>query len=109
MPIACLGSVAIAILVDVLAFIVAIGDMSFEAVVTSRDFAASGSFLGAIGFGAHDGRCGAASAIKADFFGAATLPVSLARADEPASAIQRPMRGQSDVSLLVVGRLARWP
>ena len=53
LPIAILGSVIIAIVIYVLAFTVAIGHLSFDAVAASRDFAASaaaGTFLGPIGF-----------------------------------------------------------
>ena len=54
LPIALLGSVAIAIVIYVLAFLVAIGHMNFDAVAASRDFAvsaAASTFLGPVGFG----------------------------------------------------------
>ena len=48
----------------------------------------------------------AASAINADFFGAAKLPVMLSGQEELPSAFQRQLRGQSVVSLVVIGLLA---
>ena len=111
LPIALLGSVAIAIVVYVLAFVVAIGHMSFEAVTASRDFAvsaAASTFLGPVGFGimAFGAVLASASAINADYFGAAKLPVMLSRQEELPSAFQRQLRGQSVVSLVVIGVLA---
>jgi amino acid transporter len=111
LPVAFLGSVAIAILIYVLAFIVAIGHMSFEAVAASRDFAASeaaGVVLGPIGFGLMTlgAVLAAASAINADYFGAAKLPDLLSRDDDLPSAFQRRVRGQSIDSLAVIGVFA---
>jgi uncharacterized protein len=111
LPIAILGSVIIAIVIYVLAFTVAIGHMSFDAVVASRDFAASaaaGTFLGPIGFAIMTigAVFASASAINADYFGAAKLPPMLSKNDELPSVFQRTMRGQSVTSLLVIGLLA---
>ena len=111
LPIALLGSVVIAIVIYCLAFVVGIGHMSFEAVTASRDFAvsaAAGTFLGPIGFGIMTvgAVLASASAINADFFGAAKLPVALSEHDELPSAFQRQMRGQSVTSLVVIGVLA---
>ena len=111
LPIALLGSVAIAIVIYVLAFLVAIGHMNFEAVAASRDFAvsaAASTFLGPVGFGimAVGAVLASASAINADYFGAAKLPVMLAGQEELPSAFQRQLRGQSVVSLVVIGLLA---
>lgn len=111
LPIAILGSVIIAIVIYVLAFTVAIGHMSFDAVVASRDFAASaaaGTFLGPIGFAIMTvgAVLASASAINADYFGAAKLPPMLSKNDELPSVFQRKLRGQSVTSLLVIGLLA---
>lgn len=111
LPIAILGSVVIAIVIYVLAFTVAIGHMSFDAVAASRDFAASaaaGTFLGPIGFAIMTAGAvlASASAINADYFGAAKLPPMLSKSDELPSVFQRKMRGQSVMSLLVIGLLA---
>lgn len=111
LPIAFLGSVAAAILIYVLAFVVAIGHASFEAVVAARDFAASaaaGAFLGPIGFGIMTlgAVLASASAINADYFGAAKLPDLLSRDDDLPSAFQRRVRGQSIDSLVVIGVFA---
>ena len=111
LPIALLGSVAIAIVIYCLAFVVGIGHMSFEAVTASRDFAvsaAAGTFLGPIGFGIMTvgAVLASASAINADFFGAAKLPVALSVQHELPSAFQRQMHGQSVTSLVVIGALA---
>lgn len=111
LPIAILGSVVIAIVIYVLAFTVAIGHMSFDAVGASRDFAASAAaetFLGPIGFAIMTvgAVLASASAINADYFGAAKLPPMLSKSDELPSVFQRKMRGQSVMSLLVIGLLA---
>jgi len=111
LPIALLGSVAIAIVIYFLAFVVAIGHMSFDAVRESRDFAvstAASTFLGPIGFGIMTvgAVLASASAINADYFGAAKLPLRLSEHDELPSVFQRAVRGQSLVSLIVIGVLA---
>ncbi len=111
LPIALIGSVAIAIVIYFLAFIVAIGHMSFEAVRESRDFAvsmAASTFLGPIGFGIMTvgAVLASASAINADYFGAAKLPVRLSEHDELPSVFHSAIRGQSLASLIVIGFLA---
>jgi uncharacterized protein len=111
LPIAFLGSVAIAIAIYVLAFVVAIGHMSFEAVSASRDFAASeaaSAILGPVGFGIMTlgAALASASAINADYFGAAKLPALLSRDDDLPSRFQRQVRGQSVDSLVVIGAFA---
>ena len=85
LPIAFLGSVIAAIIIYMLAFIVAIGHMSFDAIIAARDFgvsAAASSFLGPTGFTimAAGAILASASAINADYFGAAKLPVMLSLA-----------------------------
>jgi amino acid transporter len=111
LPIAFLGSIAIAIAIYGLAFVVAIGHMSFEAVGAARDFAASATaatFLGPIGFAlvTLGAVLASASAINADYFGAAKLPTLLSTDDDLPSAFQRRVRGQSIDSLLVIGAFA---
>lgn len=111
LPIALLGSVAIAIVIYFFAFLVAIGHMSFEAVAASSDFAVSATaatFLGPFGFGLMTigAVLASASAINADYFGAAKLPPMLSAHEELPSAFEREIRGQSWVSLLVIGVLA---
>ncbi len=111
LPIAFLGSVAIAIAIYVLAFVVAIGHMSFAEVEASRDFAASeaaSAILGPVGFGIMTlgAVLASASAINADYFGAAKLPALLSRDDDLPSRFQRQVRGQSIDSLLVIGAFA---
>lgn len=111
LPIAFLGSVLIAIVVYALAFIVGIGHLSFPALVAAKDFAisaAAGNFLGPFGFAAMavGAVLAAASAINADYFGAAKLPPRLATIDELPSAFHRSLHGRSVISLAVVGVLA---
>ena len=111
LPVAFLGSVIIAIVAYALAFIVGIGHLPFAELVDAKDFAisaAAGNFLGPFGFAmmAVGAVLASASAINADYFGASKLPPRLAGIDELSSAFQRSLRGQSVVSLLVVGGLA---
>lgn len=111
LPIAFLGSVTIAIGIYVLAFVVAIGHLSFEAVGAARDFAASeaaGALLGPAGFAIMTigAVLASASAINADYFGAAKLPALLSREDDLPSMFQRQVRGQSIDSLVVIGAFA---
>ena len=111
LPIAFLGSVGAAIAIYVLAFVVAIGHMSFEQAEASQSFAisvAAGNFLGPVGFGmmAIGAILASASAINADYFGAAKLPVMLAEDRELPSAFNRSIHGKSLVSLLTIGILA---
>ena len=111
LPIAFLGSVIVAIIIYMLAFIVAIGHMSFDAIIAARDFgvsAAASSFLGPTGFTimAAGAILASASAINADYFGAAKLPVMLSLHEELPSVFHRSIHGKSVVSLATVGVLA---
>lgn len=111
LPIAFLGSVTIAIVIYVLAFIVGIGHLSMEQLTAARDFAiaaAAQSFLGPFGFAmmAVGAVLASASAINADYFGAAKLPPQLASINELSSAFQRSLHGRSITSLLVIGVLS---
>jgi amino acid transporter len=101
----------IAIVIYVLAFIVGIGHLSMEQLVAAQDFAisaAAGNFLGPFGFAAMaiGAVLASASAINADYFGAAKLPPQLATIREMPSAFQRSLHGQSIVSLAVISVLA---
>jgi hypothetical protein len=103
LPIAFLGSVIAAISIYTLAFIVAIGHTSFEEIIAAKNFAVSASassFLGPIGFAimAAGAILASASAINADYFGAAKLPVMLSLHHELPSAFHRSIRGKSLVS-----------
>ncbi len=111
LPIAFLGSVLIAIVVYALAFIVGIGHLPLTELIGAKNFAisaAAGSFLGPFGFGvmAVGAVLASASAMNADYFGAAKLPPQLATIRELPSAFHRSLHGQSVISLLVVGILA---
>lgn len=111
LPIAFLGSVLIAIVIYVLAFIVGIGHLSMEQLIAAKDFAISAaaeSFLGPFGFAmmAIGAVLASASAINADYFGATKLPPQLASINELSSAFQRSLHGRSVASLLVIGVLS---
>ena len=111
LPIAFLGSVLIAIVTYALAFIVGIGHLPFPALLAAKDFAisaAASSFLGPFGFAvmAIGAVLASASAINADYFGAAKLPPQLETIDELPSAFHRSLHGRSVISLVVVGVLA---
>ena len=111
LPIAFLGSVLIAIVIYVLAFIVGIGHLSMEQLVAAKNFAISAaaeSFLGSFGFAmmAVGAVLASASAINADYFGAAKLPPQLASINELSSAFQRSLHGRSITSLLAIGILS---
>jgi amino acid transporter len=111
LPFAFLGSVLAAIAIYVLAFIVGIGHLSFSEISLSKDFAISAaaqSFLGPFGFAimAIGGVLASASAINADYFGAAKLPPRLAANDELPSAFHRSIHGKQILSLVVIGILA---
>jgi len=111
LPIAFLGSVLVAIVVYVLAFVVGIGHLSFSEITASKDFAISAaaeSFLGPVGFGimAIGGILASASAINADYFGAANLPPRLAASNELPSAFHRSIHGKNVLSLVILGILA---
>lgn len=111
LPIAFMGSVVIAIVIYVLAFIVGIGHLSMEQLIAAKDFAISAaaeSFLGSFGFAlmAVGAVLASASAINADYFGAAKLPPQLAAMNELSSAFQRSLRGRSVASLVAIGVLS---
>lgn len=111
LPIAFLGSVIIAIIVYALAFIVGIGHLPFPELVAAKDFAISAAaerFLGPVGFAvmAVGAVLASASAINADYFGAAKLPPQLATINEVPSAFHRSLHGKSVISLIVIGVLA---
>jgi amino acid transporter len=85
--------------------------MSLAEVEAASDFAvsaAAGTFLGPAGFAIMSigAVLASASAINADFFGAAKLPPRLAADRELPSAFQRQVRSQSPVSLAAIGLLA---
>ena len=111
LPIAFLGSVIIAIVIYGLAFVVGIGHLPFPELLKAKDFAisaAAASFLGPFGFAAMTvgAVLASASAINADYFGAAKLPPQLATIDEMPSAFHRSLHGKSVASLAVIGALA---
>jgi amino acid transporter len=111
LPIAFLGSVLIAIVIYALAFIVGIGHLPMEQLVAAQNFAiseAAKTFLGAPGFVimAIGAVLASASAINADYFGAARLPPQLATIQELPSAFHRSIRSKSLPSLLAIGVLA---
>lgn len=111
LPIAFLGSVLIAMAIYVLAFVVGIGHLPLSALLEAKDFAisaAAGSFLGPFGFGAMaiGAVLASASAINADYFGAAKLPPQLAMRGEMPSAFHRSLHGKSTTSLVLIGMLA---
>lgn len=111
LPIAFFGSVIAAIVIYSLAFIVAIGHLSFEAIDEAKSFAvsaAAASFAGPVGFAIMSAGAilASASAINADYFGAAKLPVMLSEHGELPSAFHRSIHGKSLVSLVTIGLLA---
>ena len=111
LPIAFLGSVLFAILIYILAYIVGIGHLPLEQLVAAKDFAvsaAAGSFLGPWGFGlmALGAVLASASAINADYFGAARLPPELKNIRQLPSAFIRSLSRRSWGSLFSVGVLA---
>ncbi len=111
LPIAFIGSVVFAIVIYVLAFIVAIGHMSFVAIEAAKTFAVSavaGTFLGPVGFAimAVGAVLASASAINADYFGAARLPVMLAENRELPPVLSRRVNNKPVVSLATIGIVA---
>jgi amino acid transporter len=111
LPIAFYGSVIAAIVIYVLCVFVAVGHMGFAAMEEAKSFALSAvaqQFLGAFGFGlmAFGAVFASASAINADFFGAAKLPVMLARSEELPQVFTRMDEGKPAISLLFIGALA---
>lgn len=111
LPLAFMGCVLIAIVIYALAFIVGIGHLPMRELVAAKDFAiseAAGSFLGPAGFAimAIGAVLASASAVNADYFGAAKLPPQLATIDELPSAFHRSLHGRSVISLALIGLLA---
>jgi amino acid transporter len=108
MPIAFYGSVIIAILLYVLAIVVAIGHMPFDAMAAARNFALSATaerFMGSFGFALMTvgAMFASASAINADFFGASKLPAMIAEYGEAPAVFDRASSGRPVVSMLFVG------
>lgn len=111
LPIAFMGSVAIAIVIYGLAFIVGLGHLPLQELIAAQNSAisaAAGSFLGPFGFGlmAVGAVLASASAINADYFGASRLPPQLATIRELPSAFHRSLNRQSARSLAIIGLLA---
>jgi len=111
LPLAYYGSVLAAMVLYVLISIVAIGHLSFDALAAARDrsiAAAAETFLGP--FGAVLLSIGAvlatASAINADFFGAAKLPVILAGDQQMPKRYARAIWGRHPAALLLIAVLA---
>jgi hypothetical protein len=85
--------------------------MPFAEAEAAQSFAisaAAGHFLGPAGFAIMSigAILASASAINADYFGAAKLPVMLAEDREMPSAFRRSIHGKSVVSLVTIGILA---
>jgi amino acid transporter len=111
LPIAFLGSVLFAIVIYTLAFIVGLGHLPLSDLVAAKDFAvsaAAGAFLGPWGFGlmALGAVLASASAINADYFGAARLPPELKNIRQLPSAFIRSLSRRSWGSLFSVGAMA---
>lgn len=111
LPVAFYGSVLAAIVVYVLAIVVAIGHMPFDAMKDAQSFALSATaqrFMGGFGFAlmAVGAVLASASAINADFFGAAKLPVMLAEHGEMPVGFDGVISGKHVASMLFIGVLA---
>lgn len=111
LPIAFYGSVASAIVIYVLAIVVAIGHMPFDAMKEAQNFALSATaqqFMGSFGFALMTlgAVLASASAINADFFGASKLPVMLSEHGEMPSRFSREINGKHVVSMVFVGAIA---
>ena len=112
-PIAYYGSIGVAIIIYVSAVIIAIGHVPVAQMEEAKSFALSATaaqFLGPFGFGmmTFGAVMASASAINADLYGAAKLPVMLAVSREAAPIYGREYRGRHLVSmgLLVIGAVA---
>jgi len=111
LPLAYYGSIAVAMTLYVLIVVVAIGHLSFDALAAAQDHsvaAAAGTFLGGFGFtlmvvGAI---LATVSAINADFFGAAKLPVMLATEGQLPPRFARLRWGRHTAALLLLAVLA---
>jgi len=111
LPIAFLGSVAIAVIIYVLAFVVGLGHLPLADLIAAKNFgisAAAQSFLGPFGFGlmAVGAVLASASAITADYFGATRLPPQLQKIDELPSALHRGLKRRARRSLAIIAVLA---
>lgn len=111
LPLAYYGSILAAMVLYVLITVVAIGHLSFAALAEAQNrsvAAAAQTFLG--GFGAALMSLGAilatASAINADFFGAAKLPVILAEEREMPKRYAREIWGRHPAALILIATLA---
>jgi amino acid transporter len=110
-PIAFIGSVLIAIVIYGLAFVVGLGHLPLAELLAAKSFgisAAAASFLGQAGFilMAAGAVLASASAITADYFGAARLPPQLQNIKELPSALHRNLRRRELGSLTIIGTLA---
>ncbi len=111
LPLAYYGSVGAAILLYVLMVVVTVGHLSFAAIADTQAYALSAAaqtFMGGTGFGllAAGAVLAAASAINADLFGAAKLPVILAQAGEAPRSLGRAVWGRYPAALALVAVLA---
>lgn len=107
-PVAFYGSVLAAIVVYVLAIVVAIGHMPFDAMAEAQNFALSATaerFMGSFGFAlmTFGAMFASASAINADFFGASRLPAMIAEYGVAPAVFDRKISGRPIVSMLFVG------
>jgi amino acid transporter len=111
LPVAFMGSVLIAIVIYCLAFVVGLGHLPLAELIGAKSFgisAAAASFLGQTGFiiMAISAVLASASAITADYFGAARLPPELQDMKELPSALHRDLKRRGLRSLIIVGILA---
>ncbi len=110
LPLAYYGSVATALVFYVLIIVVVLGHMSFSAVADSSNYtlsAAAELFMGRSGFVllAIGAILATASAINAGLFGAAKLPLMLARVNEAPPIYLREYRGRHPAGLVVISIL----
>ena len=111
LPIAYFGSILAALVIYVLAIVVAVGHMPFEAMAEARDFAlsaASGRILGPAGFAMMTAGAvlASASAVNADLFGAEKLPPRLAVGGAMPEVLGDEIRGKPLVALATIAALA---
>jgi hypothetical protein len=111
LPIAFYGSIVAAIVIYVLAVVVAIGHMPFDAMAEAKNFALSATaarFMGSIGFGmmAFGAVFASASAINADFFGAEKLPVMLGEHSELPAIFTVKKSGRAVYSMVCIALFA---
>ena len=111
LPVAFFGSVMAAIVIYVLAVIVAVGHLSFDAMKEAKDFgisAAAATFMGPFGFGLMTlgAILASASAIDSDFFGAGKLPILLAEQGQMPRVFERKRWGVPVASLISMATIA---